>query len=1035
MKKNLLTILLLFSCISFVFAQNRVITGKVTDQKDGSPLPGVSVTVKGVSGTGTQTGVNGTYSLSVPATTKVLVFRFLGFKQAELPISGNMINVQLESDSKQLTEVVVVGYGSQQRQAITGSIASVSSKDIQGTPVTTLEQAIQGKAAGVNIQANNGKLGQGIKISIRGNASITAGNQPLVVIDGIVITSTDISTTTAKTDPLADINFNDVESVQILKDASASAIYGARASNGVLLITTKKGKAGDAKVNFSAQWGTSKPSRHRQFLNSTQWLAMLERAAVGAGKQDFLNQDPNNPTYATVEDAIADEKSFTESRFTRYAAGSTDWAKNNVDWEKQAFQHAPQSQYDLNISGGTEKTTYYIGGQYLDQTGILKGNNFTRASGRLNLNTKLYKGVDVGMNLNFTHSLNKRIDNDNSFGTPLQIVALSPITPIIDPRSGLLSGSLPGAASNYPVYYNPLLNVDNSYFHTNIYRTLGNIYANWQIVKNLSFRSEFGVDQTNQNEDTYSGRLTFRNTSQPNGFGENTNTTVIHYTINNYFTYKNTFGTDHTLDATLGTSYEYSNTKGNDIQGQQFPSDAYKQIIDAAVKSGGYSKQQEYTFVSYFARANYAFKSRYLLSLSGRTDASSRFSSNNRYGFFPAASAGWVLSEEDFLKDSKTLSNLKLKVSYGLTGNGEIPNYASLGLFYGDAGYNGVPGQRFYQLANPNLKWETTAQIDAGIEVGFFNNRLTGTFDYYRKNTRDLLLDVNVPQTLGIETQTQNIGKLYNQGYEVTISSDNFVGKFKWSTAFNIAYNKNVVTDVNKLIIGTNDLNRVIEGQPIGVFYGAEYAGVDPANGDALYYTNTHDASGKVIDRTKTNDYNKAESIVLGNPTPKITGGITNTMSYAGFDLAVTFQGSFGNKIYNSGGQYMSASASNGFDNQTIDQLSYWNKPGDITNVPEPRLFYSNGTNPSSRYLSGGSYVRCKTVALGYNIPKNILSKIKLDRARVFVNAYNLFLITKYKGWDPEVNADYQASNINLGVDFYSAPQPRTITFGVNIGL
>lgn len=1035
MKKNLLTILLLFSCITFGLAQSRVITGKVTDQKDGSPLPGVSVTVKGAPGTGTQTGVNGTFNLSVPANAKVLVFRFLGFKETELSINGKPLNVQMESDAKQLTEVVVVGYGSQQRQAITGSIATVSSKEIQNTPVTTLEQAIQGKAAGVNIQANNGKLGQGIKISIRGTASISAGTQPLVVIDGIVTTSNDISTTTAGTDPLADINFNDVESVQVLKDASATAIYGARASNGVLLITTKKGKAGDAKVNFTAQWGTSNPSRHRQFLNSTQWLALIERAAVGAGKQDFASQDPDNPSYATVEDAIAAEKAFAEGRFTRYAAGSTDWGKTNTDWEKQAFQHAPQSQYDLNISGGNEKTTYYIGGQYLDQTGIVQGNNFTRMSGRLNLNTKVYKNLDVGMNLSFMHTLNKRVDNDNSFGTPLQIVALSPITPVIDPRSGLISGTPPGQSGNYPLYYNPLINVDNAYFHTNVYRTLGNVYGNWQIIKKLAFRSEFGIDQTNQNEDSYSGSATARNTSQPNGFGENTQTTVSHFTVNNYFTYKDSFGADNTLDATVGTSYEYYDNTGNDIQGQQFPSDSYKQIIDAAVKAGGYSKRAEYSFVSYFARANYAYKSKYLLSVSATAQGSSRFSSNNRYGYFPAASAGWVLTQEDFLKDSKIFSNLKLKGSYGLTGNGEIGNYAALGLFYGDAGYNGVPGQRFYQLANPNLKWETTAQLDVGLEVGFLNNRLNATFDYYNKNTRDLLLDVNVPQTLGIATQTQNLGKLYNRGYEITLSSDNFVGKFKWTTAFNLAYNKNVVTDVKGLIIGTNDLNRVIEGQQIGVFYGPEYAGVDPANGDALYYKNTKDASGKIIDRSTTNNYNQASPVVLGNPTPSFTGGITNTFTYAGFDLAVTFQGAFGNKIYNSAGQYMSANGSNGFDNQTIDQLKYWDKPGDITNVPEPRLFYSNGTSPSSRYVTGGSYVRCKAVALGYNVPKSVLSKIKLDRARVFVNAYNLFLITKYKGWDPEVNSDYQASNINLGVDFYSAPQPRTITFGVNVGL
>ncbi|TSD64574.1 TonB-dependent receptor [Inquilinus sp. KBS0705] len=1034
MKKILLSCLILFACVTLAFSQNVVITGKVTDQKDGSALPGVSVTVKGSPTIGTQTDISGNYRLSVPSGATTLVFKFVGYKDVDLPISGNVINAQLGTDSKVLNEVVVVGYGTQKRQNITGAISRVTSKEIEGTPVTSIEQAIQGRSAGVVVQANNGKLGQGIKINVRGQASISAGTQPLVVLDGIILNQADISGISASSDPLADINFNDIESVDVLKDAAASAIYGARASNGVILLTSKKGKAGQSHINFSSQWGTNKPSRHMQFLNSTQYVQILRRAAIGAGKLDFANQDPTNPDYATVDAAIADEQDFVESRLTRYAAGNTDYTAVNTNWENLAYQKAPQQQYDLNITGGNDKTTYYIGGQYLNQKGILVANALKRYSGRLNLTSKVFSTLEVGMNLNFTSNLNNRLSSDNQFSTPMQIVALSPITPLIDPRSGLLSGSLPGAASNFPVYYNPLLNVANSYYNTTIYRTLGNIFANWQIVKKLSFRSEFGVDQTNQNEDSYYGRLTFRNTGQENGSGENTNNSIIHYTVNNYVTYKNVFASDHALDITGGMSYEYSHFVGNDIQGQQFPSDAYKQIESAAVKSGGTSTQNEYSFVSYFGRANYAYKSKYLLSVSARTDASSRFGANNRYGFFPAASAGWILSQEDFLKNSNTLSNLKLKTSYGLTGNAEIGNYAALGLFSGDAGYNGTAGQRYYQIGNPNLKWETTAQFDAGVEFGFFNNRFTGEFDYYRKNTRDLLLNVNIPGTLGISTQTQNLGKLYNQGLELTLSADVFVGKFRWTTSINGAYNKNVVTYVNGQILGTNDLNRVIEGQPIGVFYGREYAGVDPANGDALYYVNTKDANGN-LDRNKTADYNVAQNVVLGNPTPKYTGGFTNSFAYGGFDLSVTLQGAAGNKIFAGGGQYMSASASNGFDNQTVDQMKYWDKPGDITDVPEPRLFYANGTNASSRYLSSGSYLRCKTVMFGYNIPQSILSKIKVAKARVFMNAYNLFLVTKYKGWDPEVNADYQATNINLGVDFYSAPQPRTITFGVNIGL
>jgi len=1028
MKKNLLSLFLLFSTFSSVFAQNRVISGKVTDQKGGSPLPGVSVIVKGLPSVGTQTDLNGLYSLSVPKDSRILVFRYIGYKEADLPISGSTLNVQLESDPKQLTEVLVVGYGTQKRANVTGAITSVSGKEVENTPVTTFEQALQGKTSGVNIQADGGKLGQGVKISIRGVASVSAGTQPLVVIDGIVINQSDLSNNGAATNPLADINFNDIESYELLKDASASAIYGARASNGVIIITTKKGKAGDAKIGFSAQFGFSEPSHHRQFLDTKQWLQIEQRSVIGAAKQDTLNH-----YFSTYGDALDYES--LNSTFTTLAAGSTKWNKYNTDWEKQAFQSAPQQQYDLNFSGGNDKTTYYFGGQALNQTGIIKGNAFQRYTGRVNIESKIFSNFKVGMNLNFTHTYNQRLGNDDQFNTPLEIVALSPITPVIDPRTNLISGTPPGDPNgDFPLYYNPLISVNNAYYHTNVYRTLGNIFANWDIVNHLTFRSEFGVDQTNQNEDSYFNSLTARDTGTPNGFGNNRSTSIVHYTVNNYFTYKNVFAKNNALDITAGTSYEYSHLMANSVSGKNFPSDAYKEIASAALISAGSSSQSEYSFVSYFTRANYAYKGKYLLSGSVREDASSRFGANNRYGVFPAGSVGWVMSEEDFLKNSPSLSELKLRASYGLTGNAEIGDYPSLGLFTGDAGYDGTGGQRFSQLANPNLKWEKTLQLDLGFDFGFFNNRFSGTFDYYRKNTRDLLLNVNVPETLGIATQTQNLGTMYNQGYELSLNSDNFVGKFKWSTSFNVSYNKNVVTDVRGQIIDDGaDLNRVIEGQPIGVFYGREYAGVNPANGDALYYLNTKNSDGSV-NRGTTNDFNAAQDVVLGNPTPNVTGGITNNFSYKGVDFSFTLYGSFGNKIYNAAGQYMSTAAGNGLDNQTIDQMTYWNKPGDITNVPEPREFYANGTNPSSRYLSSGSYVRLKTLTLGYTFPKDALAKVKIDHLRIFVNAYNLFIITKYTGWDPEVNTDFLASNINLSNDFYSAPQPRTVTFGLNVG-
>lgn len=1039
--KKVLLFLLAFSVALNVFAQNRTITGVVTDAKDGSTLPGVSVTVKEVPGIGTQTDANGRYSISVPAAAKTLVVNYIGFGTVQAPITGSVVNAAIRENAQQLSEVVVVGYGTQTRQSVTGSIAGVTAKDIQETPVTSVEQAIQGKIPGVAIQSNNGKLGQGMQIRVRGTSSLSASNQPLYVVDGIPITSNSQSSTSAATNPIADINFNDIESFEVLKDASASAIYGARASNGVVIITTKKGKSGVSSVNFNVQYGNSQPTRHRDFINASQYVQIEERAGLGAATQDFAAG-----YFSTLASAQAYYKTRVDNRLTRYAAGSTNWQTGavNTDWEKLAYQKAPQAQYDLNLSGGTDKTTYYIGGQYLNQDGILVGNNFKRYSGRINLESKMYSNFTVGMNLSFARTINNRVSNDDAFSTPLQIVALSPITPKIDPRSGLESGTLPNGvsstsplggtlASTYPVYYNPLLSIGNASYVTNVYHTLGNVYGDLKIARGLSFRTEFGVDQINQNENSYYNSLTFRNTGTANGSGANDYTQVLNYTTNSYFTYKNTFGDNHIVDFTGGMSYQVSQTDFNSATGTQFPSDAYKTISSAATTTGS-SGSTSYSFVGYFLRGNYAFKNKYLVSASIREDGSSRFGKGNKYGVYPAASIGWVLTEEEFLKPITVVSNLKLRLSYGLTGNAEISNFAALGLFSGTGSYNGVAGQVITQIANPKLKWESTKQLDVGLDFGLFNNRLSGTFDYYRKNTYDLLFNVNVPGTSGFAAQFQNAGSLYNQGLEFGITSQNLVGKFRWSTSANIAYNKNVVTDVRGQILGTNDLNRVIEGQPIGVFYGREYAGVDPANGDAIYYLNTTNPDGK-RDRTTTNDYNAAQNVILGNPTPKINYGFTNNFAFQGFDLAVTFQGVYGNKIYNSGGQYMSANAGNGYDNQTTDQMSYWDKPGDITNVPEPRLFYGNGIAASSRYLSNGSYLRCKIVSLGYTLPKSILSKIKVSRARLFINTYNLFTITKYKGWDPEVNADYQASNINLGVDFYSAPQPRTITFGLNIGL
>jgi len=797
------------------------------------------------------------------------------------------------------------------------------------------------------------------------------------------------------------------------------------------LITTKQGKIGKTLIQFNALGGISTPSNHREFLNAEQYVQIIRRAAAGAANQDFLNGD-----YATLQEGLDDYSTIVEGRLNRYSAGNNDYQtyKVNTNWERESFQNNPiTQQYDLNLTGGNEKTKFYIGGQALDQKGIVVGNSYKRYSGRLNLTNKVTDFLEVGVNLNFSNSINNRLSNDNAFSSPLQSVALSPITPFIDPRSGLISGTLPGAASNYPVYYNPFIGIENAAYKATVYRTIGKAFANVNLAKGLKFSTDFSIDNLNQNEESYYGSLTFRNTGTANGDGQNISTFVINTNTNNFFSYNTTAGKS-TFDAILGTSYQKSTTKYSTIEGQDFPSDAYIKLGSAATKVIATSNESAFSFLSYFFRANYKYNDRYLVGFSVRADGSSRFGENHRYGYFPAGSVAWIASEEDFLKSSETISLLKLRASYGLTGNAEIGNYSARGLFSGTGAYGGVAGQIPSRIANPDLTWEKTKQLDLGLDFGILKNRVTGTFDFYQKNTTDLLLDVPIPQTTGFATITQNLGKLKNTGFELGINTENFVGAFKWSTAITAAINNNKITDLGGQVLNSNEINAAIAGQPIGVFYLPEYAGVNPANGDALYYLNTTDAAGN-LNRSTTTDINQAQRIFAGNPNPKYTFGFNNTFSYQNFDLGVFFQGVAGNKIFNAGGQYMSANASNGYDNQTADQMDYWDKPGDITSVPEPRLFYGNGIGNSTRYISSGNFVRLKTLTLGYTFPASVLTKIKLSKLRLYATAQNLATITGYKGWDPEVNADYQSTNINQGVDFYSAPQPRVISFGINIGL
>ncbi|WP_298355113.1 TonB-dependent receptor [Runella sp.] len=1024
MKQILRISLSMAACLSLLSlrAQDKVVNGKVTSSEDGSTMPGVSISVKGTT-RGANSDSEGNYRVSVPDNAS-LIFSFVGFASVEEKVNGrSVINVRLTTDAKNLSEIVVTGFGSQIKRELTGNIAKIRPSDIQDMPVNTFDQAMQGKAAGVQVTAGSSKLGQAIQVRVRGNSSVSASNQPLYVMDGIPVTTQNLSNNGGATNPLADINPQDIESIEVLKDASAAAIYGSRAANGVVLITTKRGKSGRTNINFGYQMGSSTPTKQVKFLNTEQYLQLYRRAAANSDRIDgYVANDPDSYT------------TYMEDFFKTQSLGTFGTPKQvSTDWGGLAYQKAPMSQYDLNMSGGNDKTSFFISGQMLDQKGILIGNALNRMSGRINLDQKVSDRFRMGINMSMARTLNKRLSGDRQFDNPIQMVALPPMTPQNDPETGLPTGTPPGDIS-IPVYYNPIINIGNAYYNTTVNRSISSVYGQLQIVKGLSFRSELGVDILNQQEESYYNSKTQRNFGSPKGFGENAFTRVENYNTNNYFNYINVFG-KHSIDGTLGMSYQQSQEKFNTTQGQDFPSDAYRMIASAARKTDGSSTETNFRFLSYFARANYKFNDRYLVSLSARIDGSSRFGRDSRYGFFPAASAGWVLSEENFLKNNAIVSFLKLRASYGRTGNAEIGNFPQLGLFTGDAAYGGQPGQRPSQLANPDLRWETSDQADIGLDFGLLNNRISGEIDYYNKQTSGLLLNVNVPGTTGFTTLVRNVGKLENKGVEFVLNTENLVGVFKWKTSLNLAANRNKITDLQGQIIeaGLNNMSRAVEGQPLGTFFTAEYAGVDKANGDALWFKNTTNADGSV-DRATTNVYNQAQRVVVGNPQPKLIAGFTNTFSYKGFDLSVFFNGVFGNKLNFYGvGRFSSANA-RFEDNQTVDQLDSWTKENPNATFPEARLFFNNGAQPSSRFIQDGSFIRLRNVTLSYSLPKTLLNKVKINSVRLFLTGQNLLTFTKYTGWDPEVNADDVVTNIAQGYDFYTAPQAKTITGGINIG-
>jgi TonB-linked SusC/RagA family outer membrane protein len=1022
-KKIIYSFLAAFLFMNAAMAQVLTVAGKVTDE-NGIPVSSVTVIEKGKASSGVTTNERGEFSISV-AKGSTLVLTGVGYDSKQVVVNSSTMAVALATSVKGLSEVVVTGFGGTQiKKDLTGNIARVKGKDIEYLPTPTVDQALQGKAAGVFVNSQSGKLGQAVTVRVRGNSTITGGSQPLFVLDGVPLTTNDQSSYGGDMNPLVDINPNDIESIEVLKDASAGAIFGARAANGVVLITTKRGKAGRTQVTLNVQTGYAEATRRLDMLNSEQYAELI---LEGAKYRDDLSGTPlNDPNSWTsyVKNDVMD--------YFSYGQWSQDPTKT-YDWQDAVFQRAPYQQADLQIRGGTDRTKFFASFQHLDQTGTIIGNNLKRSTGRLTLDQKANDWLDIGMSLSLARTWQRRLPDDNAFSNPLQAIALMPMTPFTDPNTGLPAGTPPGDV-NIPLYYNPLITVNYGRFTQDVFRTFGNAYAKARILPGLYLNSEFGIDYLSQNEEGYFQTQTIRNqTRASRGVGSNSGAFITNINTNNYLSYAKSWGR-HKIDATAGMQYQNSQAKYNFTEGLDFPSDSYQKIASAATKSGGSSSEQEFAFLAYFVRANYSLMDKYLVSASFRKDASSRFGKDNRVGNYPSISAGWVMSNEKFMSGLDFLSFLKLRASWGLVGNAEINNFASRTLISGDAGYTGTPGQRPIQLGNNNLGWETTEQVDVGIDFGLFKNRITGEIDYYKKNTRDILLAVNIPATSGFSSATRNLGQLMNEGFEFVLNTQNTVGAFKWSTSLNAARNTNTVTQVNGQVIegGVSNMNRAMEGSAIGVFFTPEYAGVDPANGDALFYRNTKKADG-TFDRSTTSNYAEAQRVVVGNPNPDWIWGFTNNFSFKGFDLSVFFNGVNGNQVNIYGmGRYSSASMLYE-DNNTADQLRRWQKPGDVTDVPQVRLYRVNGSQASSRYIVNADYIRLRTASLGYTFNGNWLRKAKIEKLRVYVQAFNLLTFTDYPYWDPEVNADTFDSNVGKGNDFYTPPQPRTFLFGINL--
>jgi TonB-linked SusC/RagA family outer membrane protein len=995
-------VFLFVSLSTFTTYAQITLKGTILDERSKKSVFGASVKLKGQLGE-TFTDVDGAFQLKVKALPATLLVKSIGYKPQEFDIyEAEPITIYLNEDLNELDNVVVTGYVQTKRNAKTSAISEIKADQLKNIAGTGLNEQIQGQTPGLLVSTTSGTPGSSVFVRLRGTTSINAGNDPLYVIDGVPISSKTLQTISIggqTTNPLSDINPADIESVEVLKDANATAVYGARGANGVILITTKRGKNNSkTKISLDAEYGFSK-------------AAKLWDLATGPDHAQILN-----------EAWVNDGKSYATRPYRPKEEGGLGNPEDQKTYDRQSlvFRTANVQTYNISANGGDAKTSFFIGGGFTSQEAIVKTQDFSRYNFRVNLDHKINNKLSIGTSNSLDYSIRSLSRTANSPKGILQAsVHTATLLPIYNED---------GSYAKYGIFDNIVALIKNNDHHAYGLHSINNVYAKWNIKENLSFKSSVSADLNNYHEKRYFN--TQLSDGQPNGAA--TDATSIEQTwvaeqLLNYFT---TIRNSHFISLFLGNTVQKRNYQQESINASSFPSDQFKTISSAAITSATTSSSSS-GLVSFFGGANYSFNNKYSVDANLRADASSRFGKSNQWAYFPSVGASWRVSQENFIKNLNLFNELKLKASLGWTGNQDIDDFASLGLWSGGANYGNSAGISSSQLSNPDLKWETTRQWNVGLESSFLAGRLSFELNYYNKYTSDLLLNVPIAGKTGFSSTIQNVGAMSNKGVEFEINSTNIDTRdFKWTSSFQISHNENLV---EKLPISfsqySRDWVRLQQGSPMYSFWLYKQLYVDPKTGNAVYEDVNKDGKITTADRQ-----------IVGDAWPTFTGGLRNTLTYKGFDLSVFLYFSVGNDVFNMNRFFQEHGGVRGTNWGLLkSQMKRWQKEGDITDIPRastvvnPDGSYNNDFQ-SSRFLEDGSFLRLRNLTIGYTLSPKALVKAGLSKIRLYASATNLFTITKYSGADPEGNTAADQTNGTVqGLDFAIPPQPRQIVFGANL--